>query len=490
MFPDGCFRDEGGAVQGVGWHNVFRRILPFCAVAVLICLLPCCSADKQKLTGSTPQTDPIAAVRNADLAAHFPTATGPQVDSSGQPSQPLLFPGSAIEPAVPSRSAPSDSRVASADSRTASADPAALAGGGGVELNFDGADIQSVTKSVLGDTLGVNFVVDPRVQGNVTLASTGPISRNDVLPVFESALRMSNVAIVREGNLLKVVPIGEATGTGGVNVGAGQPGFGVSVLPLHYTSAATIAKTAENFLSRPGAIKVDQARNLVLIQGTTAERQAALDVVSAFDVEWMRNQSVGVYPLKSTSPETMIRELERVFESKEGGQGQGMVRFQPIQRMNAVLMVTQNPKYLERATQWVQRLDRSDTSGTTVRVYRLKYGTATQVAKILNQIFLAQRSGSNTGDTPAGQLAPGMSAGRSRLDSLGSSNMGNTAGASCTGTTTAQNGATPGAAPRRGGPIAAAFDNFDKKETETETGTSPFARSTDPAARGVFQSVR
>jgi general secretion pathway protein D len=346
---------------------------------------------------------------------------------------------------------------------------------------------------VLGDTLAVNFVVDPRVQGNVTLASTGPISRNDVLPVFESALRMSNVAIVREGNLLKVVPIAEATGTGAVNIGAGQPGFGVSVVPLRYTSATTIAKTAENFLSRPGAIKVDQGRNLVLIQGTTAERQAALDVVAAFDVEWMRNQSVGVYPLKSTSPETMIRELERVFESKEGGQGQGMVRFQPIQRMNAVLMVTQNPKYLERATQWVQRLDRSDTSGTTVRVYRLKYGSAPQVAKILNQIFVAQRSGSNTGDTPAGQLAPGMSAGRSRLDSLGSSNNGNSAGASTTGTTTAQNGATtPGAAPGRSGPIAAAFENFDNKdrETETETATSPFGTSTDSAARGVFQNVR
>ena len=263
-------------MQGVGWHNVLHRILPFCAVAVIICSLPCCS--QQNLTGSRPQTDPIAAVRNADLGAHFPTATGPQVDSSSQSSQPLLFPGSAIEPAAPPRSAPSDSRVASAD-------PAASTGGGGVELNFDGADIQSVTKSVLGDTLGVNFVVDPRVQGNVTLASTGPISRNDVLPVFESALRMSNAAIVREGDLMKIVPIAEATGTGAVDVGAGQPGFGVSVVPVRYTSATTLARTAENFLSRPGAIKVDAARNLVLIQGTTAERQAVLDVVSAFDVE-------------------------------------------------------------------------------------------------------------------------------------------------------------------------------------------------------------
>src|SRR6516225_4536927 len=481
MLPDDCFREEGGAVQGVGWHNVLHRILPFCAVAVVICLLPCCSADKQKLTGSTPQTDPIAAVRNADLAAHFPTATGPQVDSSSQPSQPLLFPGSAIEPAAPPRSAPSDARVASADS-------AALAGGGGVELNFDGADIQSVTKSVLGDTLGVNFVVDPRVQGNVTLASTGPISRNDVLPVFESALRMSNVAIVREGNLLKVVPIGEATGTGGVNIGAGQPGFGVSVVPLHYTSATTIAKTAENFLSRPGAIKVDQARNLVLIQGTTAERQAALDVVGAFDVEWMRNQSVGVFPLKSTSPETMIRELERVFESGEGGQGQGMVRFQPIQRMNAVLVVTRNPKYLERATAWVERLDRADTSGTTVRVYRLKYGSAPQVARILNEIFAGQRSGPSSGDGAASAIAPGTSAARSRLDSLGSPTNGSGGAVPSGGTATPENGAVAGAVSARV-PIAAAFENFDKSDREGTT-TSPLGASTAGTARGRFTNVR
>ena len=92
--------------------------------------------------------------------------------------------------------------------------------------------------------------------------------------------------------------------------------------------------------------------------------------------------------------------------------------------MNAVLVVTKNPKFLERATQWVQRLDRSDTSGTTVRVYRLKYGSAPQVAKILNEIFVAQRSGSSIGDTPASQTAPGMSTAQSRLDSLTTANAG------------------------------------------------------------------
>jgi general secretion pathway protein D len=474
-------------VRAGGQHCTLHRMLQFCAAGAVVCsLLGCSASDKQLGATSQSQRDPFASIRSADLRAHFPAATDPQIENSGQSSEPLLFPGSAAEPA-PSPGGPT------ADYRVASADPAALVRADGVELNFESADIQNVAKTVLGDTLGINFVVDPRVQGNVTLASTGPIPRKDVLPVFESVLRMSNAAVVHEGNLVKIVPVAEASGTGAVNIGAGQAGFGVSIVPLHYTAATTIARTAENFLSRPGAIKVDQARNLVLIQGTTAERQAALDVVAAFDVEWMRNQSVGVYPLKSTSPETMIKELERVFESGDGGQGQGVVRFQPISRMNAVLVVTKNPKFLERATQWVQRLDRSDTSGTTVRVYRLKYASAPQVAKVLNEIFLTQRAGQSIGDSPASQIAPGTSAAQSRLDSLKTASAGSDGSATSGGSamSSPRSGAARGAASQTAGPISAAFENFEHKDKDTEsTARSSSITSTDKEARGVFQNVR
>src|SRR6202023_2905872 len=123
-----------------------------------------------------------------------------------------------------------------------------------------------------------------------------------------------------------------------------------------------------------GAIRPDATRNLLLVQGTTAERQAALDVIAAFDVEWMHNQSVGVYPLKSTSPETMIHELERIFDAADSGQGQGVIRFQPISRMNAVMAVTKNRKFLDQATRWVARLDRSDTTGTPRPPHHSKTG--------------------------------------------------------------------------------------------------------------------
>ncbi len=344
-----------------------------------VCFLAGCSTSLQKQFGAYDGPDAASStVRNADLSARFP-ATDEQFDrQAGDSSRPLLFPGTEPEsPPLRSRDPGSSYGV-----RTASLEPVAIRGDG-VEVNFEGADVPTVAKALLGDVLHLNFVVDPKVQGTVTLGSVGPIPRKDLLPTFESVLRMQNAAIVRDGKFMKIVPIPDAAGHASVTAGAGEPGFGVSVVPLRYISASTIAKTAENMLARPGAIRVDQARNLLLIQGTASERESALDMIQTFDVEWLRNQSVGVYPLKSTSPETMIEELERVFENREGGPGQGVISFQPISRMNAVMVVAKNPNMLKQTTQWVERLDRSDTSGTTLRSYRLKYGNSTQIAKIL-----------------------------------------------------------------------------------------------------------
>ena len=449
--------------------------MPCFAISILLVLSGCGASNIASMAGA-PIDGVDSTVRRADFSPRFPVANEGNSENpgraarAGEPGQPFLFPGSDVMPERP--------RDRDPEMRTASLQQSAFVKGEGVEMNFEGADVQTVAKTLLGDILQLNFVVDPRVQGNVTLASAGPIARKDVLPAFESVLRMSNAAIVRSGDLVKVVPMPEA-GAGAISVGAGEPGFGVSLVPLRYTSASTVAKTAESFLSRPGAIRVVPSRNLLMVQGTTAERQAALDVVSTFDVEWLQNQSVGVYPLKSTSPETMIGELERVFETNDGGLGQGVIRFQPISRMNAVMVVTKNPKLLAQTTQWVRRLDRSDTTGTTLRTFRLKNGKATEVAKILNDIF-AQKSG---GDSATKQLAPGVESAQARMDALdrGSSNGSGTNANGITNASTNSDG-------RGAGTIAAAFESFSSRKNNSEADVSGGSSGNIP--RGTFQNLR
>jgi general secretion pathway protein D len=450
------------------------------ALLQVVCLLGCSAvqtlSQKQAAMANFGSSDAVpSSVASTDLSAPFPRAADNGAASSEETPTPMLFPGAELQ-TPPAVSPPSPDPQS--QERTASAEPVALRGDG-VEMNFEGTDIASAAKILLGDVLHLNFEIDPRVQGSVTLASVGPIPRNEVLPVFEGVLRMQNAAVVHDGKFVKIVPVTEAGAHASISMGAGQPGFGISVVPLRYVSAASVAKTAENLLARAGAIRVDQARNLLLVQGTASERAAAIDVISTFDVELLRNQSVGVYPLKSTSPESMIRELERVFETGDGGPAQGVVQFQPISRMNAVMIVTKNPHYLKEATQWVQRLDRSDTSGTTVRTYRLKYGNASQVARMLGNIFGGAQTGA-VDDSPANQIAPGSNANGSRLDSL---DHGTQNGAA----TTQPNTINPTGSATT---VAAAFDAFSNRKNADANTRNAALPPEGNAPHGVFRNVR
>ncbi|WP_244620618.1 type II secretion system secretin GspD [Methylosinus sporium] len=452
----------------------FRTAHPRKFLFLIALLLQGCSSSEQ-LMGIGPG-DSVDVARMKDFSAYFPTtaSVGSRLDKSA--ARPVLYPGA--EDASPKRS-PGE----------APTEPGVTSRGDEIEMNFEQAEIQTVAKALLGDALGLDFTIDPRVHGAVTIVSAGPIPKKDILPTFENVIRMSNAALLREGRLVRIVPLPEANGAGPTTIGSVQPGYGVTIIPLHNTSAVALAKTAENFIARPGAIRADATRNLLLVHGTSSERRAVVDMVSSFDVEWLRNRSVAIYPLKSTSPDNIIRELERIFDTGENGQGAGTVAFQPMPRMNAVLIVTRNRQLLERATLWLRRLDRSDVSGSTVRVYQLVNGNAARIAKILNEIFVGKGAGQAT-DSTASQLAPGTGAAQAKLDQLstGSSFSGN-ASASAAGS---QNSASQqsAAGSGRGNQIAAAFGNFaEQKNAESEEKSNGLGAS-GSLPKGVFQNVR
>ena len=52
----------------------------------------------------------------------------------------------------------------------------------------------------------------------------------------------------------------------------------------------------------PGMVRGNATRNILLFQGTAAERATAVETVLAFDVDWMRGQSVGIYPIRNATP--------------------------------------------------------------------------------------------------------------------------------------------------------------------------------------------
>src|SRR5260370_42698442 len=98
-----------------------------------------------------------------------------------------------------------------------------------------------------------------------------------------------------------------------------------------------VVRVVGRFGSEAGTVRADTTRNILLIQGSGAERRAAVDTVLSFDVDWMRGQSVGIYPIVNSAPEPIITELEKIMDSGDSGLSASVVKFQPIVRLHAIL---------------------------------------------------------------------------------------------------------------------------------------------------------
>ncbi|MCP3445714.1 MULTISPECIES: type II secretion system secretin GspD [unclassified Bradyrhizobium] len=281
-------------------------------------------------------------------------------------------------------------------------------GGSGYDLNFENAPVATVAKVILGDVLNVGYTIDPRVQGTVTLASVRPVPKADAIYVLENALRMSGVALVRDRTGYRLLPAPEA-GPGGIDRSAStEAGQGITVVPLRYTSAQNIFKLLDAFGVKASTMRPDNSRNTLIVSGSGTDRATAVDTILSFDADWMRGQSVGIFPVRNSAPEPVISEIEKIMDSGEGGMGQNVIKLQPIARLNSILVVSQKPEYLKRAQTWIARLDRSDTDGVNLKSYPLRYGNSKVVVALLNDMLFNQSSASNSSlDSASSQVAPG-----------------------------------------------------------------------------------
>lgn len=278
------------------------------------------------------------------------------------------------------------------------------------EVNLEDAEIKVAARNVLGEVLGIGYSIDPRVTGRVSITTSKPTPAPEILNLLESALRSSGVAMLREGDRLRLVPASEALGVAELDRGTTiQPGYAVTVLPLKNVSASTILPLLENFVARPGMVREDPGRNALIFQGTAAERTAAIEAARSFDQDWLGDQSVGIFPVNNSSAAAMMPELTRVLDIGEGGRGGNTIRVQPIERSNAILVVAKTRNQLQRAASWIERLDRMDASASNLRVYKVQHLEAGRLASMVNQIF-NNGSASAPPEDPASQFPPGSQA--------------------------------------------------------------------------------
>jgi general secretion pathway protein D len=322
--------------------------------------------------------------------------------------------------------------------------------GDAVTLNFEEAPLTEVVHAVLGDILGLDYMIEHPVEGQITLRTRTPIPRDQLLEILESLLQANNAYMLRDKNNRFVVSSSPAMSKlrpafdSALNRGAG---FSNIIVPLTYIGATEMAEILRPVAEDNAFVRIDPVRNLLVLAGRRNQLDGWLDIISTFDIDMLKGMSVGLFPLKESNPTEAEATLKAIMETALGPDSgmSSLIRIVPMERLNSLMVITPRAHYLEKVREWLDRVDQEPDYNNERRlfVYSVQNTSAAHIARMMSTIFGngesgAQSGGSSSGGTGGG-VAPGLTPTRIGGSSDTSSGMGGGIGSGTGSTTTNRN---------------------------------------------------
>ncbi len=281
--------------------------------------------------------------------------------------------------------------------------------GGPVSLNLVEVPLPVAAKAVFADTLGWGYSLDERAAGTITLQTGGPVSREALLRMFETALASRGLSLRRHGRSVQIVPAGGAPSEVRPVQGVGAESGTVAV-PLRWISAAEMQAILATVAPREVVLRADRARNLLILAGDTNQIRVLRETIAVFDVDWMRGMSTAMVPLRSANPVALARDLTQIFGGETAGTGD-VIRFIPNEALNAILVVSSRAAYLDRARALLAQLETlAADRERQLFVYRIQNRSAKELAAVLQGVVMSEMGGAY-GMSGMGGYGGGMSGG-------------------------------------------------------------------------------
>ncbi len=445
------------------WRGLHRLAAGAAALAIVV--LGACT---QPETGLLPLEQPTA------LQAAAPRISGP-IATNRTEERPFEDRRAPLAARLPGAAGPPGSALAPSPG-------VVVRRNGDVTLNFVDTDIREIVRAVLGTTLKLDYTIDPAVRGTGSIETPSPLPRSALLGTLETLLNQNGAALVVRSGIYNVEPL-PAGALSNLATGANSIGAGAEVVPLRYAAAKDLAKMLEPYVGQGGKISADPAGNAVLVTGDATVRQTLIGLIHAFDIDILSGRSFALFPVGDGDPAKLAGELEKILQAQGEGALAGIVQVLPMERVNAVLVVSAQPRYLDAADRFFHLAQRvEDATARAWHVYYVQNGQSADLEALLQRAFTP----GNVSPTPPppGSTAPGATPAALGFGNPpgGTTGVGGAAGGiSSTGTAGASG--TSGAGTTGGGGLGTALAASAPTATAAETpATEPLSTETGAGA--------
>ena len=247
-------------------------------------------------------------------------------------------------------------------------------------LNFQDADIRLLIETV-SDMTGKNFVIDPQVQGKVTVISGHPVSKEEVYNIFLSVLSVHGLAAVREGNSIKIVNEAEAAGIlGDFNI-TGDSDFVTRIVRLNYVPADEIVTMLKNINQKAKVISHKDS-NMVIISDRAKNVERMIGIIDRIDKK--SDSSIEMISLQHANATEVARTIESLMDTGNTTLN-GKTKIVADERTNSVI-INSPPSTKVKIQTLIAQLDNPLETNTQSQVIKLKHSNAESLVPILETL--------------------------------------------------------------------------------------------------------
>jgi general secretion pathway protein D len=288
----------------------------------------------------------------------------------------------------------------------------------GVLLNFDDADIREVIR-VVAENLNLNYVIDPRVSGVVSIRTTRPIPENELLAVLRKLLNINGLDIIPEGyhyyihatpnpGVRQVYPPGQIKGL------QSSPHMIMQVVPLLYLSSSQALNLISPYLSEQGLTFELREQNMIIISDYESMVTEIIQILSHIDVSPLANFAMRLVRIENAPLFDLhdeLRELLGAMRISNREQGSDIIDVVPLERVNSLLLISRSESLLDNVGNWIEALDVIPVNGRdSIFLYNVRNSVASELADLVNTLLAEQEPG---GVRPR-QLTPAPAQGAQR----------------------------------------------------------------------------
>jgi len=257
--------------------------------------------------------------------------------------------------------------------------------------NYKEADIRQIIEAV-GEVTGRNFIIDPRVNGNVTMLSSTPMSPDAFYEAFLSILEVYGFVAINTGDITKILPNASARQYPGFlgTDGAAADDIVTQVIQVHNVGAAQLVPILRPLIPQYGHLAAHPGSNMLIISDRALNVERMMRIIRRIDQS--NDEDIEIVPLSNASATEIVRVLNALTQAPRSDGLAVTTTLVADSRTNSILIGGDKSERL-RLRVLIAHLDTPLEDGGDTQVRYLRYADAEELATKLQQHFTQRAAG-------------------------------------------------------------------------------------------------